>query len=505
MTGLPPHRRLAVQMAVTVALLAVAVFGATGWLLLERERENLTRELTLRMLAETRALGVAASSALLRHDPELELHPLVTRLTDDVDELLELSVIDAEGICQGHRDLARIGSTAESLPADAHVLLSQEGARALESRGLLYIEREVRHLGRAVGRLRATVDRSGIDATVAASTRRLAWTGGTGTAVGILLVLLLVTHRLRPLEPLREGVQRIGSGELDTRVRVSDRSEFGLLAEHVNAMAEGLARAQDERIRQERIERELEIAHQIQETLLPRRLPRRHGVEVAGHYTPALEVSGDYYDVFEGEDDRLFFVVADVSGKGVPGMVVMAMTKVILRELSATEPSPGRILQRANAILVGLIPRQMFVTLALGALDADTGELVYASAGHCPPIRFGLGPAEEMEAGGKPLGIFPPAVFDPGVRERRSQLRPGEAMLLYTDGLTECENRDRTQLGEAAVLETLVPQVGSSAQAGVDALVNRANDHRGSHPANDDLTLVAIRRGVSPRVEVGAR
>lgn len=504
MRGLPPHRRLAVQLAVTVALLACTVFGATGWLLVRTERQNLTRELTLRILAETRTLALVAAPALLRHDPELELHPLVVRAVDDVADLVDLSVVDLEGVCQGHQDLTRIGTGVPALPHDATLLLAVDGARAVEIGGVLHIEREVEHLGRRVGTLRAVVDRSRIDATVAASMRRLALTGGGGTLLGILLVLALVTQRLRPLEPLRAGVQRIGSGQLDTRVQVNDRSEFGLLADHVNAMAAGLQRAQEERIRQERIDRELEIAHQIQETLLPRRMPESRGIEIASHYTPALEVSGDYFDVFTGADERLTFVVADVSGKGVPAMVVMAMTRVILRELASAGLSPSKILHRANARLVALTPRQMFVTVIVGTVDPRSGELCYASAGHCPPVRFGSGAPVELPAGGKPLGMFPAAVFDPGVQEHRFELGAGQSILLYTDGLTECESADKTQLGENAVLEALAAGANESAEACVGTLLHRVLQHRGSHPANDDLTLLVLRRVSNVDTPVGA-
>lgn len=494
--------RLSVQIALTVALVALLVFGATGWVLLQRERENLTRELTLRILAETRALAVAASSALLRQDPELELHPLVTRVTRDVEEIEELAIIDSEGICQGHLDLSRIGSRLPPLSFERGVVLRSDDARAVVVGRSLLVERRIDHMGQQIGSLRATVDRSSIDTTVAASVRRLAWTGGVGTLIGIVLVLWLVTYRLRPLNQLREGVQEIGRGELDTRLDVRDRSELGLLAHHVNAMAEGLARAQEERIRQERIDRELEIAHQIQETLLPRKLPAVAGLEIAAHYSAALEVSGDYYDVFEGASGKTVLVTADVSGKGVPGMVVMAMTKIVLRQAAAIEDSPARILRTANAILQGITPRHMFVTVLVATVDPDTGHVVYASAGHCPPVHFQRGQAQDLPARGRPLGIFDAALFDDGVRDEHFTLEPGHSILLYTDGLTECQNMAGELLGEDRVHALLAAKGSESADAAMSALLDAFNTHRGEQAPSDDLTLVVLRRAAPSGVYV---
>ncbi len=502
MKGLRLHRRLAFQLAGTVALLAGSVFAATGWLLIRDQRASLTREFTLRMLSDTRTLAVAASSALLRQDPELELHPMVTRALDEVDDLVDLVVIDAEGRYQGHRDLARIGQPAEPIPPGAQPLLEVGPARVYQDDHNLYLERPIEHLDRRVGTLRATVGRERIEAAVTASTRSLLLVGGGGTLAGLLLVLVLVTTRLRPLEPLREGVQRIGAGQLDTRVTVHDRSEFGLLADHINRMAEGLEHAQEERIRQERLDHELQIAQQIQSTLLPRRMPQVEGIEIATHYSPALEVGGDLFDVFSGAEGRVVIVVADVSGKGVPGMVVMAMTRVIVRELAARHVSPAEILRRANAALVDLTPRSMFVTLLLGSYDTVSGRIVYASAGHCPPVGFAPGRTNELPAGGKPLGIFPPAVFDPGIHEYATALSPGAGILLYTDGLAECENEAGQQLGEDAVRAALERAPLGCAEDAVQTMLALVRKHRGRREPNDDLTLLVLRRSTGVLEEV---
>jgi serine phosphatase RsbU (regulator of sigma subunit) len=259
-------------------------------------------------------------------------------------------------------------------------------------------------------------------------------------------------------------------------------------------MAVGLETAQSERLKQERMEHELQIARQLQDTLLPRSPQAPDGYELHARYAPALEVSGDYYDFIPIDARRMALVAADVSGKGVPGLVVMAMLRMILRGLAPNSRDPVAVLTAASNMLADSMRRGMFVTCCYGVLDAQEGQLTYVSAGHCPPLAFGVGSPRWLEAGGKPIGMFPQGVFRGSLVRREMRLRPGEGLVLYTDGLVESMDPTGRQLGEQKVAERLGAVARPTARAAVEDLFATVVQHQAGLVASDDLTVLAVRR-----------
>jgi serine phosphatase RsbU (regulator of sigma subunit) len=496
-SGLRFHRRLGFQMSLAVALMTGLAFAATGWLVANHERTTLTRELTLRLLSDTRNLALAASPLLLRQDPELGLHPLILKAVAETPDLVDLVVLDPRGVILGHQQLLEVGKSAEVRPParGRRIVAEDNGERAWIDGGEIVITRPIDHLGQRIGTLVARASRSGIEASVRDALLHVIWISVLGSLLTITLMLALLAHDLRPLGALRQGVQRIGAGDLSTRMRVSRRNELGMLADLINSMAEGLRLAQLETIRKERLDRELEIASDLQATLLPRDIASPAGTEIAAHYVPALEVSGDYYDVIPLRPDSLALVAADVSGKGVPGLVVMAMLRVILRGLSRPGHSPAEILAAANRMISGSMRRGMFVTCLYGIYDASTHRFRYTSAGHCPPAVYGGGMrARLLAAGGKAMGMFTPEVLEASLREHEVALQPGQGILLYTDGLTEARDAGDRQLGEDTVLAVLSQSAGRGASDVLRDITSRVTAHRAGRCSTDDLTLLLLQR-----------
>src|ERR671917_2202357 len=196
----------------------------------------------------------------------------------------------------------------------------------------------------------------------------------------------------------------------------------------------------------ERIEQELRIARLIQQTLLPKTLPKLSGYDIAAYYQPAREVGGDFYDLFELDDGRLGLVVGDVTDKGIPAALVMATTRTLLRAAAQRLFSPGEVLQRVNDVLVADIPPNMFVTCLYAVLEPGSGRLVYANAGHDLPYRRRAGRnegAEELRARGMPLGLMPGMDYE----EKEIELGRGESVLFYSDGLVEAHDPHREMFG----------------------------------------------------------
>src|SRR5215204_14338 len=187
----------------------------------------------------------------------------------------------------------------------------------------------------------------------------------------------------------------------------------------------------------ERIEQELRIARLIQQTLLPKTLPKLSGYDVAAYYQPAREVGGDFYDFLLLQDRRLGLVMGDATGKGMPAALVMAGARSMLRAVAQSSDSPAEVLKRANDALVADIPPNMFITCFYAVLDPETGRLRYANAGHdLPYLRHNGGDVEELRARGMPLGLM----SGMGYEQKELVLEAGNSVFFYSDGLVEAHD-----------------------------------------------------------------
>ena len=237
-----------------------------------------------------------------------------------------------------------------------------------------------------------------------------------------------------------------------------------------------------------RVEGELHIATGIQMSMVPKTFPpfpERHDLDMAATIVPAKEVGGDLYDFFI-RDEKLFFCVGDVSGKGVPAALVMAVTRTTFRNMSAQEDSPGRIVRAMNDGLSAMNESNMFVTFFCGVLDLGNGHLRYCNAGHNPPMTLTDAIRQLPVVPNLPLGIMGGMDF----QEQEMTFRYDDALFLYTDGLTEAENAAHELFGEDRMASALHGR--KSAQGHLDTIKQKVADFVGDAPQSDDLTLLFI-------------
>jgi sigma-B regulation protein RsbU (phosphoserine phosphatase) len=244
------------------------------------------------------------------------------------------------------------------------------------------------------------------------------------------------------------------------------------------------------------LERDLDLAFQIQQGLLPKQQLVSDGWTVAYHYEPAGPVSGDYCDWIAGEKGACFFV-GDVTGKGVAASMLMAQLYAIFRSLAAATPSPRELLVRANRIFCDGTPLSYFATVVSGRIGKG-GEVEISNAGHCPPLHVQAGRANSTDSSGvtsiastgMPLGIF-------GETEYSSQkltVAKGDSLVLYFDGLTEAFNTSGEQYGAERLSRLLEKQTTLPPQQLLNATLEDLKKFRAGAPRTDDLTIMIIRR-----------
>ena len=237
-----------------------------------------------------------------------------------------------------------------------------------------------------------------------------------------------------------------------------------------------------------RFEQEMSIATEIQKSFLPAELPVRVDLAFAAQYRPALDVGGDFYDVYEVGPDELYFVVGDVAGKGVPAALLMAQSLSILRLILTPGISPHEVLVRWNENLCRRSLRGLFVTALVGRIVPSLRRVETASAGHCPPWIVRGGKAEEcLVANGPPMAILPSARY----ASNPLFLAGNEWLTVYTDGLTESRAGSGDLLGSAGARRLLEKEFASPHHV-VATLSEGEASHRGDSPPQDDLTLLAF-------------
>ncbi len=305
-------------------------------------------------------------------------------------------------------------------------------------------------------------------------------------AAGVVLVVPLVSSG----ELI--GLLNLGPRLSERGYSADDRRLLSALAGYAApAMRVGqLVRQQQAEARdRERIEQELKVAQLIQQQFLPKSLPDLPSWHVAAFYRPARTVGGDFYDFIPLPDGRLMVVIGDVTDKGVPAALVMASTHALLRGAAPRLISPGPVLAQVNDLLCVDIPAHMFVTCLALVLDPATGLLEFANAGHdVPYVRTGGGVAE-LRARGMPLGLMPGMDYE----EKTFQMRPGDSVLLHSDGLAEAHSPDREMFGFPRVA-ALVGE-GEAGEALIDACLAALAAFTGpDHDQEDDITLVTIER-----------
>lgn len=243
------------------------------------------------------------------------------------------------------------------------------------------------------------------------------------------------------------------------------------------------------------LDHELAIAEELQANLLPRKVPQIPGYDVSAYYRPSREVGGDYYDFIEIDAEHLGILVADVSGKGIPGSIVMTETRALMKSEAVRTLSPAETLTRVNRVLYNDIKRGMFVTIYYMILSIQKGLLTAVSAGHNPMVlwRKASNTCHLVNPNGLALGIDKGPLFEKTLKEQKVQLFKGDRFVLFTDGVTESMNRNDEQFGQNRFYLRTKQLADKSSSEFLSILMKEIEEHQGDAPQHDDITIVTCR------------
>lgn len=249
----------------------------------------------------------------------------------------------------------------------------------------------------------------------------------------------------------------------------------------------------NESIEKERLEKELDVARDMQKKILPSKDPVLDKLEISSVFIPAFEVGGDYYDYFQIDNNKLGFVIADVSGKGISAAFIMAEIKGIFETLSKLMSSPREILIKANQILQNNIAKKNFISALYGVIDIEKEELHIARAGHCPALIVRDGQVIEFKPGGIGLGLSFKENFSATMEEQTIKLVANDTIVLYTDGITEAKNDKFEDFGDKRFSDILIKHSQKSSDEIANQIMQQVTLFSSNHSQYDDVTLMIIK------------
>ena len=326
---------------------------------------------------------------------------------------------------------------------------------------------------------------------------------GTMTLAVVVFVVLVtflvcrftIKKSAKPLKMLAETADKVAQGDFDTPLPdIKHRDEISQLRDSFENMQHSLTsyveELKDTTAVKASMENELKIAHGIQMSMLPKTypaFPNRNDIDLFGQVTPAKAVGGDLYDFFI-RDEKLFFCIGDVSGKGVPASLVMAVTRFLFRNIAAHTSDPAEIVTGLNDALSENNETNMFVTVFAGVLDLTKGRLDFSNAGHDMPLLLSDGKVIVMECDPNiPVGVMPGWTFT----SQQIDIKPGDTIFLYTDGLNEAEDINHQQFGMDRVCQT-AEKANVKPELLIAAMSEAVHQFVGGAEQSDDLTMFAI-------------
>jgi len=475
------------------------LMGAIYWYFLQHERDVLKEKYILNSAEIVKSLGQYSKERMIKGNT-LPIIKLVQQIKKNTENVREVFVMDKTGKIIAHSDVQKLYTkfemrekvTGSSALAGVQRITFKdengEGYRLIETITFQNVDIGEAHI--VIGAEDAKKVMAGKKANILIVTLVV-------FALSVLGIYILLGLIMKPLMQLKDGVIAIGEGRLDHKIELDGKDEFTDIANAFNDMAKKFKGVQAELVEQEKVQKEIQVAKEIQTTLLPKDLPETEGFDIASFYRAARDVGGDYYDVMKVGPGLIGVIVADVSGKGVPGSLVMTITRTVVRLVANQNRSAKNVLVKVNNFVKEDMKKGMFVTAFYLVLDSLSRKINFACAGHDPLLIYR---AKEdkvywVKPKGFPLGISLPddELFRTVMAEENVKLQKDDLLLIYTDGVTEAMNGKREQFGEQRFVEAVKKYGKLTSREFISNLETELKNFTQGYPQNDDITLVAVK------------
>ncbi|MBT3879837.1 MAG: SpoIIE family protein phosphatase [Candidatus Scalindua sp.] len=480
------------------ALIAVTTSSLSVWEL----HNHLTREY--------KSKGKAISESIARSSVEMILYRDASTVQAIVDQFIEISgvsyvfVVDAEGEFISHtfvpqipEDVLKIVKEEKEETEIMHVDISEIGK-------IIDIASPI--LAGVVGHVHVGMDKEIINAHIRTAVIKQLSLMFAVFLLAVTIAYLFGNMISRPLNRLTEHAKELVTHDFSTpedmRADIKllpekSKNELGELAESFLYMEDSLKKYIKELTEttavKEKAESELTIARQIQMEILPKifpPFPHRHELNIFATIEPAREVGGDFYDFFFMDDDIFCFVIGDVSGKGVPAALFMAVTKTLIKAASTKGLTPDEIMNRVNDDLSQNNDSAMFVTIFFGTLDLKTGEMLYVNCGHNLPLFIRQGKKAKYMR--RSQGVIVGAMENVEFKLEKMFIKPGDTVFMYTDGVTEAMNETNDFFSDERLLEDMNTMLDETIEEKVHGLMEKIKIFSNEAPQSDDITMLAL-------------
>jgi serine phosphatase RsbU (regulator of sigma subunit)/anti-sigma regulatory factor (Ser/Thr protein kinase) len=468
----------------------------------QRSKISVQEHLQDMVMALGTTIADQAAGYFINSRSDVEFDELIVSYIRSNPVLVQVVLTDATGLIRAHS--ADIGNIRKPYSAPEGVDTGSFGVHQIVSSDtsvINYVAVPIRTGGRSFGVVHTLYSSQPVDVKLTQLRNRTMLFTGALLLVGILGIYLLSNYFVKPIARIVQRVRRFTSGDLESELPLEGADEFFEIARALNEMMARLSKDRRNVIERERLAKEIEVASQIQKTLLPADLPSVPYLEIDSYYRAASVVGGDLYDVFQIGDGRYCLVVADVSGKGVPASLVMSMLRTVIQINARGETSSRGVLLSVHKYLENNMPPGMFVTVLLAIYDPDGATVNFVSAGHNPMLYYSsaTGKLRQLNPAGMPLGVPVPEgnSFTDRIEEISLDMKESDLFFMYTSryGMSRLTGF----LSDLLAAEEPPPLVELS-----KAVVDEIDQFSGFAKQNDDITFMFARRSASripPRVE----
>ncbi|MBN2226223.1 MAG: SpoIIE family protein phosphatase [candidate division Zixibacteria bacterium] len=503
------RKSIRLEFSLYISGIILCLMLISGYVITDRYVKTVTQNIVDREIIQARSYSRPAGKLIISTDgPDaLLLNNICKKMAMDNPDMYWVGIAGVDSVYLAHTDIKKVVTSNQFKHIDSEPLsdILQLGEKVQIHNDTIFISVPILENDIVVGRLKAASSARQIAEARQSSVTTVATITLIMILLGVPVSMVILNRKLRPVSVMTNYLRNIDFADIALDIPIKLNNEFGYLAETLRVMGAKLNTAQREIIERERIERELEIAHEIQNRILPKAFPQSPTFACAGAYRSAREVGGDYYDFIEFDAEHLGIIVADVSGKSLPGMLVMLMTRDIVRQLARQTREPAEILTELNRQLLPDIKKGMFVTMFCGLLHRPSGRFRFASAGHNPVIHIPDGQQPKLvKTKGYPLGMMTPDQFDSRIETGNLILGAGDWLIQYTDGVNEAQNMEREEYGMKRFVESLTALHEASPQDLIDGVMRRQADFVGEAPQFDDITLLAL-KWTTPSVDIRNR